>query len=379
MAGEKREVSVILPALDEEGTIGECIRKILSVFSANTINGEIIVSDSSSDRTPYIARELGARVIHPKKRGYGNAYHEGFAEAEGEILVIGDADNTYDFTVIPTLIQPIRDKTADIVIGSRLKGKILPGSMPFLHQYLGNPLLTILLNITFGTHFSDCHSGMRAISREAYDKLALHTGGMEYASEMLIEVAKKDLRVAEIPITYYPRIAPSKLHSFADGWRHMRFIMLLRPLPFLMIPGLLFIFLGIAMMLLITFFRPVELQGLHSYILGAIFLTGGVQFVMSGFALKAYAITHGFDDEANRVSFLLNYQSLEKLLGLGILILILGLASGAFIISQWVAHSFGELSEVSNAVISLCSVIIGLQLVFTAILVSMMLLSTDRE
>lgn len=373
------DVSVIIPALNEEKTIAFCIDHIREGCEKAGISYEIIVVDSSSDRTPQIAASLGARVIHPDLRGYGNAYLTGFEHATGSVIVIGDADNTYDFRIIPDLIKPIQDGSADMVIGSRLQGTILPDAMPPLHQYIGNPFLTRLLNFAFSTRFSDCHSGYRAISSEALKRLVLHTGGMEFASEMMIEAARKQLRVAEIPITYYPRESPSNLHSFADGWRHVRFIMLMRPLPFLMVPGLIFTLLGIIMMAVLGMTRPVEYISLHSFILGAIFLTGGVQLLMMGLALKAYAITHGFEESGSLMRKVLKYQSLEAILFGGCGFLLIGIFSGLSVLYQWFSHKYGELYQVTNAVIVMCLVILGLQLIFTAILVSMMVLSGERS
>jgi glycosyltransferase involved in cell wall biosynthesis len=373
------EVSVVIPALNEEKTIGVCIERIKEGCKKAGVSFEIIIADSSTDQTPNIACGMGALVIHPKKRGYGNAYLAGFECVKGRIVVIGDADNTYDFRIIPDIIRPIQQGIADMVIGSRLKGNILPGSMPPLHKYLGNPLLTRLLNLAFGTHFSDCHSGFRAFSSEALSRLELHTGGMEFASEMMIEAAKKNLRVSETPITYYPRQSPSNLHSFADGWRHFRFIMLEKPLPFLAVPGLLFAIFGLIMMGFVFLNARGWGSGFHSFILGVVFLTGGVQLVMMGVSLKAYAVTNGFDVCGRWFKPMLRYQTLEYLLFGGGLLILLGLANGIFILSDWIQRSFGELSQVLNALVTLCSIILGLQMVFTAILVSMMLLRCDRD
>ena len=373
------EVSVVIPALNEEKTIGVCIERIKEGCESAGISYEIIIADSSTDQTPVIASAMGARVIHPGNRGYGNAYLAGFEYATGTIVVIGDADNTYDFRIIPELVYPIQQGEADMVIGSRMKGQILPGAMPALHQYLGNPLLTLLLNLSFRTHFSDCHSGYRAFSRDALSRLSLHTGGMEFASEMMIESAKKNLRVAEIPITYYPRQSPSNLHSFADGWRHFRFIMLEKPLPFLLIPGSLFALFGLSMMVLVLMNAHGGESGFHSFILGVVFLTGGVQLAMMGIALKAFAVTNGFDVCGRWFRPMLRYRTLEYLLFGGALLMILGFVNGISILSDWIQRSFGELSQVFNALIALCSIILGLQMVFTAILVSMMLLRCDRD
>lgn len=371
-------VTIIIPALNEEKTIGSCLEKVRAGCIKHNIPFEIIISDSSTDATPEIARSFGARIIHPDKKGYGNAYLAAFPMAKGEIVVIGDADDTYDFSLISELIRPIKEERADMVIGSRLKGKILPGSMPWLHQYIGNPLLTRLLNFTFHSNFSDTHSGMRAIRKDALQRLSLHTGGMEFASEMLIEAAKKGLRVEEIPITYYPRKGPSKLHSFADGWRHIRFIMLIRPLRFLIVPGLLFILLGFSLMVGVGLIKSVELQGLHSFILGDILVLGGLQFLLSGVVMKSYSVTHQLDDCGPWFTQILQYKTLEKLLFIGVLFMILGFISGIYILSQWITVS-GPLTQITNAVLSLSSVIIGLQIIFTALHVSMMLLQCERD
>lgn len=371
-------VTVIIPALDEEKTIGSCLEKVRSGCTKAGISYEVIIADSSSDKTTEIALSYGARIVRPEKRGYGNAYLSAFPHALGEIIVIGDADDTYDFSIIPELVAPIREGSADMVIGSRLKGTILPGSMPWLHRYVGNPLLTRLLNFTFHTRFSDTHSGMRAISLEALNRLSLHTGGMEFASEMLIEAGRKGLRFEEIPITYYARVAPSKLHSFADGWRHVRFIMLLRPLRFLIVPGLSFIMLGVLLMLFVSLIKPIELQGMHSFILGDIFLLGGVQFLLSGIVMKGYSVTHQLDYCGRWFSQLLSYKFLEKMLFIGALFMILGFSSGLYVLSQWILIP-GPLSQITNAVLSLSSVIIGLQLIFAALNVSMMLLQSERD
>ena len=371
-------VTIIIPALNEEKTIGSCLEKVRAGCIKQNIPFEIIISDSSTDSTPDIARSFGARIIHPDKRGYGNAYLAAFPLAKGEIVVIGDADDTYDFSLISELIRPIKEGRADMVIGSRLKGTILPGSMPWLHQYIGNPLLTWLLNFTFHSNFSDTHSGMRAIRKDALQRLSLHTGGMEFASEMLIEAAKKGLKVEEIPITYYPRKGPSKLHSFADGWRHIRFIMLIRPLRFLIVPGLLFILLGFSLMVGVGLIKSVELQGLHSFILGDILVLGGLQFLLSGVVMKSYSVTHQLDDCGPWFTQILQYKTLEKLLFIGVLFMILGFTSGIYILSQWITVS-GPLTQITNAVLSLSSVIIGLQIIFTALHVSMMLLQCERD
>jgi len=371
------EVSVILPALDEEQTIGDCIRKIQSVFHDDNISGEIIVADASSDRTPEIAADLGALVIRPEKSGYGNAYLAGFAVAQGRYIIMGDADNTYDFSEIPRLIAQLRTG-ADFVIGSRFKGTIHAGAMTPLHRYIGNPLLTWMINFIFHTRFSDTHSGFRAITREALDRLPLKTGGMEFASEMLVMASKEHLNIAEVPIDYYPRKAPSKLHSFADGWRHIRFVLLMKPLPFIAIPGFLFFVVGLLLMGFFALEGDVESSHLHTFILGAILVMGGMQVIFTGFLMKTYSVIHGYENKAGIIVGLMQYSNLEKFLLLGAALFVAGVLFGLNIIINWVAVGFGFLSEISMAITSLVLIVSGIQVFLFAVFQSMMLLNENN-
>ena len=369
-------VSAILPALNEERTIGECIKKIQAVFSNNNIRGEIIIADSSTDKTPEIARSLGARVITPEKPGYGNAYLTGIQQAQGRYIIFGDADNTYDFSEIPKLLAPL-NAGADFVIGSRFKGTIHPGSMAPLHRYVGNPVLTWMINIIFGTHFSDTHSGFRAITREAFNRLNLKTGGMEFASEMLVMASKEQLKIEEVPIDYYPRITPSKLHSFADGWRHVRFVLLMKPLPFIAIPGLIFSVLGLFLMAFFYFQGEVESSHLHAFILGAIMLMGGIQVIFSGFLMKTYSVIHGYEKKAGIIELLMNYHNLEKFILAGVLLVMAGIVFGLSIFFSWISVNFGFLSKISTAIIALVLIISGIQIFLFAVFQSMMLLNEN--
>ncbi len=223
------DVSVVLPCLNEEPTIGECITKIKNVFKKLRIQGEIIVADNSTDCSPIIAKGLGAKIVNPSKKGYGNAYLSGIKEARGKIIVMADADGTYDLEETSKLIKIIKNGNTDIVMGTRLKGKILPGAMPKLHRYVGNPLLTLIANILFGTRISDMHCGMRAITKKAWEKIKATSTGMEFASEMIIKAAKKRLKIVETPITYHPRRGTnSKLNPIKDGYRHLKLMIKLR-------------------------------------------------------------------------------------------------------------------------------------------------------
>jgi glycosyltransferase involved in cell wall biosynthesis len=370
-------VSVILPALNEERTIADCIRKIQAVFTENSISGEILVADSSTDRTADIARSFGATVISPEKAGYGNAYLTAFRLARGRYIIMGDADDTYDFSEIPRLLAPL-DAGADFVIGSRFKGIIHPGAMAPLHRYIGNPLLTWMINVIFGTAYSDTHSGFRAITRTALDRLRLTTGGMEFASEMLVMAAKEQLKVAEVPIDYYPRQAPSNLHSFADGWRHIRFVLLMKPLPFVAIPGLLFSLVGILLMGFFYFEGNVESSHLHTFILGAILLMGGLQVILTGFLMKTYSVVHGYENKAGIIVSLMQYHNLEKFLLLGACLVLAGVLVGFNIIIKWFEVGFGFLSEISTAITALVLIVSGIQVFLFTVFQSMMLLNENN-
>jgi len=368
-------MSLVIPAMNEEDTIGTCITKAIDVFNKLSISWEVIVADSSTDGTPEIARSLGARIVTPEKLGYGNAYLTGFSEAKGEYIIMVDADDTYDLQELPNLIFAIDNDHVDYVIGTR--SKILKGAMPLLHRYIGNPVLTRILNFLFGTTYSDTHSGMRIIRRSALDRLNLKSEGMEFASEMMIEAARAGLKIKEIPISYYPRGAPSKLHSFKDGWRHLRYMMLYKPMPFLFVPGALAFAIGLLLNAAVLAHGHVETLRLHSLILGSLLLIIGVQTIAAGIYLKAYGVTHGLYENKGLIKKLLDRHSLEREGMIGIIFIGIGFALGVKVLLSWVGAGYGTLAEVENAVASMIFSIIGIQIIFTAVFISVML--SDRS
>jgi hypothetical protein len=235
-----------------------------------------------------------------------------------------------------------------------------------------------MLNFIFHTHYSDTHSGFRAITREALDRLPLTTGGMEFASEMLVMASKERLRIEEVPISYYPRLTPSKLHSFADGWRHIRFVLLMKPLPFIAVPGFLFSLIGILLMAFFSINGDIESSHLHTLILGAILVIGGIQIVLSGFLMKTYSVIHGYDKKQGFIEFLMKYHNLEIFLVLGFLLIFSGILLGFNIFLNWVSTDFGYLSEISNAIFSLILIVCGIQIFLFAVFQSMMLLNENN-
>ena len=365
--------------MDEEETIGECIRRARAVFEGMGIEGEVIVADSSGDETPEIARSLGAEVVRPEKLGYGNAYLAGFSRARGRYIVIMDGDLTYDPLEIPEFIRVLESGRADLVIGTRLKGRIEEGAMPALHRYLGNPLLTGILNLLFGAGISDAHSGMRAITREALDRLHLRAGGMEFASEMLIEASRKGLSIEEIPITYHRRRGTSKLRSFTDGWRHLRFMILYRPGPFLLGPGAVALLLGLALTLFVLMQEPSRDLRAHSLILGSMLLIMGYQTLLSGFYIAAFGKAYGVEDPGRLARILTSYHSLEKELLAGLAFLGGGVVLGLDVVLRWMEAGYGSIQEMQESVMAMILVVIGVQTIFSAVFISLLLLNSGEE
>ena len=365
--------------MDEEETIGECIRRARAVFEEMGIEGEVIVADSSGDETPEIARSLGAEVVRPEKLGYGNAYLAGFSRARGRYIVIMDGDLTYDPLEIPEFIRVLESGRADLVIGTRLKGRIEEGAMPALHRYLGNPLLTGILNLLFGAGISDAHSGMRAITREALDRLHLRAGGMEFASEMLIEASRKGLSIEEIPITYHRRRGTSKLRSFTDGWRHLRFMILYRPGPFLLGPGAVALLLGLALTLFVLMQEPSRDLRAHSLILGSMLLIMGYQTLLSGFYIAAFGKAYGVEDPGQLARILTSYHSLEKELLAGLAFLGGGVVLGLDVVLRWMEAGYGSIQEMQESVMAMILVVIGVQTIFSAVFISLLLLNSGEE
>lgn len=241
------EVSVVMPCLNEAATVGICVEKAIRTMKHLGISGEVIISDNgSSDGSQEIASKAGAVVVNQPIKGYGSAYQMGFAHAKGKYIVMGDSDDSYDWTDIDRFVQPLRDGY-DMVMGTRIGGKIEKGAMPFTHRYLGVPVLTTMLNVLFGGKISDAHCGMRSFTKEGYGRMRLETTGMEYASEMIIKAKQAGLRIFEIPITLHPDGRPGKPHlkSFKDGWRHVRFMLNFKPGVLYALPGWILLAAGI--------------------------------------------------------------------------------------------------------------------------------------
>ncbi len=367
------EVSIILPCLNEEQAIGTCIDEIKRILKERNLNAEIIVVDNGSkDRSVDITRRKGAKVFFEPRRGYGAACLKGFNVANGKYLLLVDADCSYDFSYIPRFISQLK-RGYELVIGNRFKGKIESGSMPLLHRYLGNPLLSLVLRVFFKSKVGDAHCGMRAIRKSALKKLDLRATGMEFASEMVILATKNNLKIKEIPIDYYKRRGNSKLKTFSDGWRHLRFMLLYSPFFLFFIPGLIIFLLGFFTLLLLYFFK-IRVFGLYFYyhpmFFSASFVIVGYQLIVFALFAKTYALTHLGDDK--KFEKIYKYITLERTLLFGFLLFLAGTLMFFYLIVKWLKSGFGALSEIKNSIIALTLLLLGIQTIFSSFMLSIL-------
>ncbi len=376
--GERRfrKVSIVIPALNEEGVVGRTISQIdTEGLRRRGLEVEVIVVDNAStDATAEEAERAGARVVYEPRRGYGSAYLRGLREAEGDIIVMGDADGTYPFDRVVEFIEPILSGRADMVIGSRFRGRMEKGAMPALHRYIGNPLLTFIGNLLFGTGISDFHCGMRAITRDALNRLTLCTTGMEFATEMLVEAGRKGLRIVEVPIEYRRRGGSKpKLSSFRDGWRHLRFMLMYSPNHLFIFPGSAAFTLG--MLLMLVFLRgPVSVGeitlDIHPMILGSLLTLLGLNLLLAGITAKNFAMVEGFIEEDRLISFIQRHFRLERGIILGLAVALAGFLMNLQILVRWYASGFGELPTLRTAIFAATVFIAGVQIIFSAWLMS---------
>ncbi len=370
-------VSVLIPCLNEERTIGTCVRKVLNVFREKNIPGEVIVIDNGSwDNSAQIARQEGALIELQPVKGYGAAYLKGIEVARGDIIIMGDGDDTYDFSELHSLIIKIKEGY-DCVIGSRFKGKILPGAMPFANRYLGNPILTGILNLFYDASISDAHSGFRAITKQAVEKLDLKTIGMEFASEMIIAAFREKLKISEIPIVYYPRQGESKLKPFSDAWRHLRFMLLFSPDWLFFIPGII-LFFGGFILALATGFGVLRLFGyafdVHSMVFFTFVALVGFQILSIGFFAKTYSYKEGFLRHDRFIELFFRCFNLEKGILSGLVLCLIGIFGGFSIVVKWVHSNFGQLSEMRFTLIWFLFLMVGAQTIFSSFFLSILVL-----
>lgn len=369
------EVSIVMPCLNEEAAVGGCVRKALHWLSIYGYRGEVVVVDNgSTDRSAELAEASGARVIHESRRGYGRAYLTGFAHARGRYIVMGDADDTYDFESVRDLLGPLEAGTHDLVIGSRLKGGIADGAMPWAHRYIGTPAINALMAFFTGVRVSDSQSGMRAFTRAAYERMGLRAEGMEFASEMVVRSARNGLRITETPIPYHPRQGESKLRTFRDGWRHLRYLLLSAPNVVFTGPGLFFVLAGVLTSLL-SFVSPggIDVGSVvwQPIFASTIFLVVGSTALALGVLARRHAAARGIIPRDGWTECSDRFMNLEVLLAWAGGLVIAGLALDGWLFGAWVAgREVGRALQLAALAQSL--LIVGANLAFAAFLAVMM-------
>lgn len=378
--GTKRpvEVSVVIPCLNEANSLAFCVDKAVNAFRSSGLSGEVIVADNgSTDGSLEIAEEHGARVVRVPERGYGSALRAGIAAARGPFIIMGDADDSYDFTDVPRFVEKLKEGH-DIVMGNRFRGGIKPGAMPPSHKYLGNPGLTALLNTFFHARIGDSYCGMRGFTRSLYDRLDVRSTGMEFALEMIIKAAQIGARISEIPIILWPdkRGRPPHLRSFRDGWRSLRFMLLYAPNWLFLLPGAALIAFGL---FLVFWLLPGPRQisahvilDVHTMIFGVIFTLLGVQTLSIGAFAKLFSYAERFDRGSVSLKRLLKRITLESGLLFGGALFLTGLAGCAWITWQWAAGGFGELHQVRQVLFWSMWLFIGIQVIFASFFLSML-------
>ena len=377
MTQDAPEISVVIPCLNEARSIALCIDKALEAFAASNVRGEVVVADNgSTDGSVGIAEARGARVVHAVLKGYGNALRKGIEEARGDFIVMGDADDSYDFLELPRFVEQWRGGY-EVVMGNRLRGRIEPGAMPWHHRYIGNPVLSGILNLLFRSGIGDAHCGMRGFTKDAYERMDLRTTGMEFASEFVIKAARLGIRMTEIPITLWPdkRGRPPHLRSLPDGWRHLRFMLLYAPNWLFIGPGASLAAIG---MVLVVWLLPgprhvgrVELD-IHTMFFGMIFVLIGAQILSIGLFARVFSHSERFAPAERSLAGLLRNVTLETGLAAGAILAAGGLLGDVAVFRDWSRGSFGEFSEMRSVIFWSMWLFLGIQTIFSSFFLSML-------
>jgi glycosyltransferase involved in cell wall biosynthesis len=360
------ELTILMPCLNEAETLANCIQKAKQFLIKGNIQGEILIADNGShDGSQKIAEENGARVVDVPIRGYGAALLHGIHHAKGDYIVMGDADDSYNFLNLSDFISHLR-QGSELVMGSRFKGTIEQGAMPFLNKYLGNPILSLIGRIFFKSKISDFHCGLRGFKKESIRNLNLQSTGMEFASEMIVKATLQKLKITEVPTTLSPdgRSRKPHLRPWRDGWRHLRLLLLLSPTWLFLYPGLILLFGGSVLMgLLIK--GPFQFNNhyldIHTLLFSSAFMIVGLQIIFFYIFIKFY--------EDNRFDNFIKKLTLEKGLMVGFLLVLLGAGGAIYGFNFWAQHSFGSLlpTHMMRIIIpALTFLMAGIQIVFAS-------------
>jgi glycosyltransferase involved in cell wall biosynthesis len=369
--GRDLELTILMPCLNEAETLEVCIRKAQGFLARTGISGEVLISDNgSTDGSQDIAQRLGARVSTAPRRGYGAALINGIEQARGDYIIMGDADDSYDFENLDPFVERLR-AGADLVMGNRFRGGIAPGAMPPLHKYLGNPVLSTIGQVFFRPNIGDFHCGMRGFNRDRIRDLDLQTTGMEFASEMVVKASLDRYRIEEVPTTLKKdgRSRPPHLRSWHDGWRHLRFLLLFAPRWLFVYPGLVAFFLG-ALAVAVLAFGGIEVAGIGFDVTTMVYASAicviGYQSLLFFWLTKLYATQEGFLPTSERYRRIVSKWSAERGLLAGLALFLLGVVIGIVQVIRWGSADFGlqdAAAAVRIAIPSALGIILGFQTV----------------
>ena len=379
--GNNIELSVVMPCLNEAETIEICIKKAFSWMEKNSVIGEVVIGDNgSTDGSQAMAENLGARVVAVPRKGYGSALMGAIEAAKGKYVIMGDSDDSYDFSALGPFIQELR-KGKDLVMGNRFQGGIAEGAMPFLHRYLGNPVLSFIGRLFFKCPVGDFHCGLRGFRQDIVSILDLKTTGMEFASEMVVKATIFKLNISEVPTTLNKdgRTRPPHLRTWRDGWRHLRFLLIYSPRLLFLYPGVFLMFLGVFMSALIVQ-GPVDMFNqvyfdTNTLLYAGAFIIVGYQAVSFGIFTRAYAVQVGFLPEKDSLTKATQLVSMELGLVIGLLVLFAGMGGTFYSLYVWEESNFGQLdySKILRIVIpSVVAIILGLQTILSSFFLSVL-------
>jgi hypothetical protein len=376
----EHEVAIVMPCLNEARTVGRCVAKAVAALKRLGIDGEVIVADNgSTDGSQEIARAHGARVVNATRRGYGSALQAGIADARSQYIIMGDADDSYDFSNIDPFIEKLR-RGDELVMGNRFKGGIRPGAMPWHHRYIGNPVLTGILNLFFRTPIRDAHCGLRGFRKDAYERLDLRTTGMEFASEMVVKAALHKQKISEVPTVLHPdgRNRPPHLRSFRDGWRHLRFLLLMCPVWLFFIPAAVLLAIGVGLMAWLTP-GPQPVGGvvldIHTMLLGMLCLFMGYQTLWLGAFAKIHGWVSGILPGDTFSVRIFDHVNLERGLIAGGAMVATGVGLCLWLVVEWWGASLGALDSTVTmryALWAFTTTVLGVQTIFCSFFLSML-------
>lgn len=376
---DELELTILMPCLNEAETLAVCIGKARDYLARSGVAGEVVIADNgSTDGSQAIAEANGARVVNVEQRGYGAALAGGVAAARGRFVIMGDADDSYDFASLDNFVHELRDG-ADLVMGNRFAGGIAPGAMPWHHRYIGNPVLSFLGRLFFKTPIRDFHCGLRGFRRDAIAALNLRTTGMEFASEMVVKATLAGRDIREVPTTLKPdgRSRPPHLRSFRDGWRHLRFLLLFSPRWLFLYPGLALLITGLIVGAVLLR-GPVQIGGLsfnvHTLLVASLCVIMGTQSIAFAIIGRRFASRYGFIPRSGAYDTFLESLSLERLLLFAMLLLLGGMGAMGWGFWEWAKRDFGPLTSSATlraVILAMTALVTGFQLMMSAFMSSM--------